>query len=103
MQGMPHQEALEEDAGGVNGQLLDLEHDADLQDEVQAFGAKVALRGEGEAVSYGGGVGDFCFGEEPLGFCFCEDRRGWFGGGLEKRVGDGCCGCGGHYGRLRGS
>ena len=41
--GMATEEAVEEDAGGGEGELGELEHDANLSDEVDAFAAVFAL------------------------------------------------------------
>jgi hypothetical protein len=42
-QGMPHQEAIEEDGRCTESCLGELQHDADLRDEVGAFAAQLSL------------------------------------------------------------
>lgn len=41
--GEAHEEAVQVDGGGGDGDLRQLEHDAGLPDEVDAFGAVLAL------------------------------------------------------------
>ena len=66
--GVTHIEAMKEDIGGRERDLWELEHDADLEDEIDAFAAVFALFLRGEAVKDRGRTEELLFGEEPLGF-----------------------------------
>lgn len=65
---MAHEEAVQVHRGGGEGDLRELEHDADLEDEIHAFAAGFALLLGGEAGEDGGREEEFGFSEEPLGF-----------------------------------
>lgn len=61
-----HVEAVEEDAGGSEGQLRELQQDASLYDEVDAFRPATALIDGHHSVKNGGGARELGFSEEPL-------------------------------------
>ena len=73
---MAHIKAMEKDIGGRERDLGELEHNADLEDEVDAFAAVLALFLRGEAVEDGGRAEELLFGEQPLGFGEKEDFAG---------------------------
>ena len=82
--GMAHEETMQEDISGSEGDLRELEHDTDLQDEVDAFAAILALFFRGEAVEDGRRAEELVFREEPLGFGK-EEKFAWKGGSLARR------------------
>jgi len=51
---MAHVEAMQEYIGGSEGDLGELEHDADLEDEVDAFTTVLAFLFRREAIEDGG-------------------------------------------------
>lgn len=82
---MAHEEAMQEDGGGGECDLWELEHYTYLQDEVHAFAAGFALFLGGEACEDGGGEEELGFGEEPLGFGEEEEFIGKGGGWVSWR------------------
>lgn len=97
-----HEEAVQVDGRGGERDLGQLEHDADLEDEVHAFAAGFALILGGEAGEDGGCKEELGFGEEPLGFGDEEELIREGGGKARWRSGVGgggalrLRGCGGH-------
>ena len=93
---------MQEHRRGRERDLRELEHDADLENEVDAFGTVFALGFGGEAFEDGGCAEELVFCEKPLGFGQEEDFAGE-DGGLEDCGADGLgffgCGCGRHGGR----
>ena len=63
---MAHEEAVQENGGGGESDLRQLEHDTDLQYEIDALAAGLALLGWGEAREDGGREEELFLGEEPL-------------------------------------
>lgn len=63
-----HEEAVQVHGGGGERDLREFKHDADLEDEVNAFGARFAFFGGGEAGQDGGRAEELVFREKPLRF-----------------------------------
>lgn len=95
---MAHEEAVQVDGRGGEGDLREFEHDADLEDEVHALATGFAFLLGGEPCEDGGREEEFGFGEEPLGFGDEEELVGERGGSARWRGGVG----GGGALRLRG-
>ena len=67
--GLPHVETVEEDRGGGQCNLRQLEHYAGLQDEVYAFGTVGTFEIGGKTCKDGGRAEQVVRGEEPLVGC----------------------------------
>lgn len=61
-----HVEAMEEDAGDIECELGQIEHDADVVYEVDTFGASQALLGGRHALGDAGAAVHLGLGEQPL-------------------------------------
>jgi len=75
LQAVAHQVAVEEDGGGAERRLRQLEHHADLQDEVDALSSQRALFFGGHAVEDGRCLEKLLVGKNPLLLGFCDGRR----------------------------
>lgn len=80
---MAHVETMQEYIGGGESDLRELEHDADLEDEVNAFTTVLTFLFRREAVEDGGCAEELQFGEEPLGFSE-EEELAWECWGLAR-------------------
>lgn len=68
LQTRAHQEAIKEYRSGRQRELWQLEHDADLHNEINPFTAQVSLLGDAHAVLDAGRIGQLGIGEQPLRF-----------------------------------
>ena len=77
---MPHEEPMQEESGGREGRLRDLQHDAYLREEVDAFRSIVAFLLHGHAIENRGRLGKVIEGEKPLVAYSLQlgiERRSW--------------------------
>jgi hypothetical protein len=70
---VPHEEPVEVDGGGRQSELGQLQHDADLGDEIDTFAATSMLRFNLHTVKLGWRTSEFFICEEPLGLRCVED------------------------------
>lgn len=91
LQAVPHEIAIEEDGSGAERGLGQLQHHADLQDEIDAFAAQCALFFGRHAVDDGRRLDQLILGEDPLLLCFDDGgrRRAWPFAHRGRR--SGCC------------
>lgn len=71
-----HEETMEEDGCRGERDLWELEHDADLEDEIDALAAIVPLLLGRETIESGWSAEEFGFGEKPLRLCPEEELVG---------------------------
>lgn len=79
-----HEEAVEEDGRRGERDLGEFEHDADLEDEIDALAPVVPLLVRGQAIESGGSAKEFWFGEKPLRLRQ-EEELVWQSGRLSRR------------------
>lgn len=77
LQAVAHEVTIEKHSGSAQSRLRQLEHHADLQDEINTFASQRTLFVRRHAVDDCGRLEELVFGEDPLLFGFSDSRRRW--------------------------